>query len=119
KIHPGPLEHVVQQQHDHVAANPITTPGERLQQFSHGGARVGAAIIQLYGVNPGGEVRVFAMGEPATASLRSGGESSRGLGRSLNEKFRPLNNPRVVESEVIRHEVEQQAQSVCVKFVAE
>src|SRR5437762_9479545 len=49
---PGFGEHVVQQQHRHVAAHAIAALGDGLQLLNHRGAGVGAAVVELNRVNP-------------------------------------------------------------------
>ena len=60
------------------------------------------------GVNPGVEIRVFAVRQPATAGFRLNPERFRGLFGDLKEKLRSFNDPRVVKPEMIGDEVQEQ-----------
>ena len=83
---PGPLEHVVQQQHRHVAANAVALSGNVGQGFDHRLAQAGLKGIQLQDVRPGRKVGIASAGQKVIVYLNVGpGRVLRVPAASVNE----------------------------------
>src|SRR5262245_24643281 len=66
---PGLGKDCVENEHGHVAATAVTLGGDVMQDSDHRGARFPTAVLELRGVSPCREVRIFAVSEPAPAGL--------------------------------------------------
>src|SRR5207302_7508055 len=78
-----------------------------------------AAVVELNRVNPGGEIRVLAVRHPAWPGRGFDRKSFRPLQGRFHEEVRLIADPRMIETEMVRHKVEQQFQSVGAQFFAE
>ena len=116
---PGTGENIAQDEHRHVAADAVTSRGDGLEHTEHRLAGRSGAVIELDGVSPGGRVRVFAVGQPTNARNCLLAEGFRGRDRALHEQLRSRGQPGMIETHVVRNEIEQQAQSVFAKFLPE
>ena len=115
---PGFGEDIVEYEHGHVATDAIATAGDDLQQPGHL-ARGSQPIIQLDGIRPGGEIRVFAVSQPPNARAGFLGKGLGDLCQALHEDFRLFADPRMIETKVIGHEVQHQFQPVLVELATE
>ena len=90
--------------------------GDRGEQLSQGDPRLLAAIVQLHRVGPPAVVRIAAVSKnPRHAGtlapeviLRLAGES---IGSGLHESVGILAHPRVIDRQVVGHEIEDEAEA--------
>ena len=109
---PRPLEDVVHHQHRHVAADAVALRGDRAERLHDRGPQLGRERVQLDDVRPGREVRVAAVREDARRRrARTTPDRARGPRRSPRTKYSGcVGRPRMVGRDVVRHEVEDQAE---------
>src|SRR5258708_18639959 len=98
---PVPGEDFVEYQHGHVAANAVAKGGDALQLLDHRVAGGRVAIIELGRVAPGWKIRVFAVRQPARVDGTLTQKGRRLPGWTLNEKLRPLLEPRMIQPGVV------------------
>src|SRR5689334_4254952 len=82
---PGIDENIIEQEHGHIATETIAALRQGTEQLDHyflGGC---APIIELNGICPGGEIRIFAMGEPEGSGAGLLSKSFGSLGWTLHE----------------------------------
>jgi hypothetical protein len=96
---PGPLEHLVEEQHRHVAADAVGVLGDLRRSASMSASRVsGLAVIELRDVGPRREVRIAsARDDPvagASECVRRGGKILFG---GSHVPFRVLQDPGMIE----------------------
>ena len=66
-IPPGPLEHLWQHEHRHVAAHAVALARDALQLVEQRFLQRGIAVVELQGIGPAGEVRIASVGENAVS----------------------------------------------------
>ena len=116
---PGAAEHVLEQQHGHVAADAVAPAGDGPEQAGHCGAGGRASVIQLDGIRPGRAVRLLAMRQPARAKPGLLAKGPRARFWSLHEQVRPLCEPAMIQAKMVRHEIQEQLQPVRMEAAAE
>ena len=110
---PGALEHVIQHQHRHVAAHAVAMCCHLAQLAPHRVARLGIEVVQLRDVAPRRKIRIPAARDVHAALHAVDGAKVLGRGAhvllgSEHIPLRVLANPRMIESGVIRYEIEDQ-----------
>ncbi len=109
-IAPRPCEHLVQHQHGHVAAHAVALVEDPDERGGRRAAESRRERVELDHVGPGGEVRVAPAGEDPLADTH---ERSRIAFEVVvapgHEVVGMLEGPRVIGSDVVGHEVEDQA----------
>ena len=110
---PGAVEHLGQQQHRHVAAQPIAMLGNRRQLRHLGRLQHRIGIVELQRIRPAGEIRIAAMSQDPRSLIRLGPPVIAGGGRqiglvALDIEIRLGPDPGRIEARVVGHEIEHQ-----------
>ena len=121
---PGSLEDVRQHEHRHVATNAVTLAGYLHQLRGHRVLRLWIAVVELQRVRPARKVRVAAVSQHAILSLarhpgvvlRFALQIGDGAG---NVVVRMALNPGMIETGVIRHEIEHQPKAARPEAIAQ
>jgi hypothetical protein len=121
---PRPFEHVGEHQHGHVAADAVALTGDFDQFRDHGVLGGWIAVIELQRVGPGREVRIPPVGEHTIAArsldprivLRRASQVSFG---ALHVVLGVLFHPRMIQTGVVGHEIEEQPQAAHTEALAE
>ena len=69
-------------------------------------------------IRPSGEIRVFAMRQPARTSRRGLQESFGNLVLALHEQLRALAKPRMIHPQMVGHKIEHQFQAMSIESLA-
>ena len=109
---PGRPEDVVEDEHRHRADDAVAAGRDLAQRLGHRPRHRRVAVVELGRVGPRREVRVAAVGDPVTTvgadlevAVRVGGPL---LGIGVDEPVRVAADPRMVDRDVVRDEVEDE-----------
>ena len=121
---PGPLEHIRQHEHGHVAAHAVALPGDAQQFPDHRLLKRRIGVVELQRVRPAREVRVAPVREdPVARGAGDPREVRRRQGevllRAADEVLGVLVDPGMVQGHVIGHEVEHQPEAARPQPLAE
>jgi len=121
---PGALKHVGQHQHGHVAADAVALPGDLDELGDHRFLRGGIAVVELQRVRPARKVGIAAMGEQQVSlrALDPGVVLRRSRQVELGSADVMLGmvfHPRMIQTGVVRDEIEEQPQATCAQSLAQ
>src|SRR5882672_1036310 len=109
---PGALEDRVQEQHCHVSAHTITLLGNARECLNGCSSKIRLEGVQLQDIGPGRKVRVSSASEDCSAHLRIGAAILHDVsGTATDEVLRMFDDPRMVRSDVVRYEIQDQVHS--------
>ena len=109
---PVPRKDVSEQQHRHVASHSIAAFRHGAELGNQRGAGRDVSMVDLGRVDPGWEIRVLAMCEPARSETRLLSKRLRRPDVALHKPFRMFWQPGMIEADVVRHEIEHQFHAV-------
>src|SRR5258706_672022 len=82
-----------------------------MEERDHRCMRVLSPIVELSRVIPGREIRILAVGQLPDARRLLYRKSLRSFLSLLDEKVWPFENPRMIQSHMVGHEIQNQLQS--------
>src|SRR5205085_8582827 len=112
---PGFDKNIVEQQHGHIATQTVTLLGQGMKQLDHRLLCSYVPVIELHGVRPRSEIRVFSMGKPEDAGAGLLRKRLRCLGRALHEQLGLQTEPGMIDAKMIWNKIQNQFHSVVVK----
>ncbi len=109
---PCALEDRVQEQHCHVSAHTIALLGNARERLNGCSSKIRLEGVQLQNIGPGRRVRVSSASEDCSAHLRIGNRIVHDVSSTAtDEVLRMFDNPRMVRSDVVRYEIQDQVHS--------
>ncbi len=108
-IAPRAREHVVHQQHGHVAAHAVSLFGNVHQRRFGSRPQSWREAVELGDIGPRGKVRVATAGDHGTTGFEKARRfASKVRSTSLHEVLGVIDEPWMIGSHVVRHEVDDQ-----------
>jgi len=118
-VSPGPAEDAVDEQHGHVAAHPVALVRDAQQRSGSRFPDPGVKGVELGHVLPGGVVGVPAACEDPSARLEKLQRRPDQVRRvARDQEVGVFLHPVVVPGHVVRHEIQDQAETAAAKFPA-
>ena len=109
----------IQQEHCHVAPDTVTLFGDFRDRLDHRLPEPRLKSVELEYIRPSWEVGIPSASENCPASLMKGcGLVSRVVFDSPDEVFRMLEDPRVVGSDMVRHEIEDKTDATICESIS-